>query len=60
MDEERDGGKGINMIKTDCIINGNIFRKRKTLEDKNECPMSYQKARWQLFLPTYICIYRDG
>lgn len=26
MDEERDGGKGINMIKTDCIINGNIFR----------------------------------
>lgn len=29
MDEERDGGKGINMIKTDCIINGNIFYKGK-------------------------------
>lgn len=49
------------MIKTDCIISGNIFRKRKTLEDKNECPMSIRKQDGNYFsLQTYAFAGTDN
>lgn len=45
MQKELDGGEEMDMIKTDCIIKKNIFRKRKTLRDKIECQMYIRKQR---------------